>query len=76
MTSQITFGRATADEARIYQDGDHIGDVYRQRDILEPSSAYFVIHLSEDPRGPVTVHDRSRIRDVAQRLIDSHPLLA
>ena len=34
MTSQITFGRVNADEARIYQDGDHVGDLYRQRDIL------------------------------------------
>ena len=74
MTSQITFGRATADEARIYQDGDHVGDVYRQRDILDPASSYFVIHLDEDSRGSVRVHERSRIRDVAQRLVDTHPL--
>ena len=53
MSSRITFGRASADEARIYQDGDHVGDLYRQRDILEPSSSYFVIHLDEDPRGSV-----------------------
>ena len=25
MTGQITFGRVGADEARIYQDGDHVG---------------------------------------------------
>ena len=74
MSIRITFGRASADEARIYQDGDHIGNVYRQRDILEPSSSYFVIHLDDDSRGPVTVHERSRIRDIAQRLIDTHPL--
>ncbi len=77
MTGQITFGRVGADEARIYQDGDHVGDLYRQRDILDPAaSSYFVIHLDEDPRGPVTVHERSRVREVARRLLDSHPLLA
>ena len=74
MTSQITFGRATADEARIYQDGDHVGDLYRQRDILDPASHYYMIHLDEDPRGPARVHQRSRIRDATQRLLDTHPL--
>ena len=31
-------------------------------------------HLDEDPRGPVRVHDRSRIREVAEQRIRSHPL--
>ena len=74
MSSQITFRRVGADEARIFQDGDHVGDVYRQRDILDPESSLYVIHLDEDPRGPVRVHDRARIRDAALRLLGSHPL--
>ena len=36
---------------------------------------YFVVHLSEDPRGWVRVHDRSRIREVAQHRLDTHPLM-
>ncbi len=74
MSSQITFRRVSADEARIFQDGDHVGDVYRQRDILDLASSLYVIHLDEDPRGPVTVQERSHVRQVAQRLIASHPL--
>ena len=74
MSNQITFGRASADEARIYQDGDHVGDLYRQTDILDPASSYYVIHIEEDSRGPVRVHERARIRAVAQRLVDTHPL--
>ena len=74
MSSQITFGRVSAHEARIYQDGDHVGDLYHQTDILDPASSYFVIHLDEDSRGPVRVHERSRVRAVAQSLVDSHPL--
>ena len=70
----ITFKRSSPDEARIYQDEDHVGDVYRLRDILDPARTYFEIHLSEDPRGPVRVRDRSRIRAVAQELVDTHPL--
>ena len=50
------------------------GGLYRQPDVLDPASSYFVILVAEDPRGPVRVHERSRIRDVAQRLVDNHPL--
>ena len=71
----ITFKRITPQESRIYDaDGDHVGDVYRHDDILAPGRVYYVVHLHEDPRGPKRVHDRGRIRNVAQSLLDSHPL--
>ena len=71
----ITFKRITPHESRIHDaDGDHVGDVYRQDDILVPGQVFYVIHLHEDPRGPQRVHDRSRIRDVARRRLASHPL--
>ena len=72
--SAITFKRITPSESGIYQDGDHVGDVYRQDEILNPGSHCYVIHLAEDWRGPRRVHDRNRIREVAQRLVNSHPL--
>ena len=71
--SQVSFKRITPTESRIFADGEHVGDLYRQPDILYPGRHYFVIHLSEDPRGPRRVHDRSRIREVAQTLVDTHP---
>ena len=71
--SQVSFKRITPTESRIFADGDHVGDVYRQEDILNPGRYYYVVHLSEDPRGPRRVHDRSRIRTVAQDLVSSHP---
>ena len=75
MSSTVTFTRVGDDEARILDaDGDHVGDLFRHPDILHPGSSYFVIHLDEDPRGPVRVHDRSRIREVAEERIRSHPL--
>ena len=70
----ITFRRITPEESRIYQDGTIIGEVYREDDILNAGAHYYVIHLSEDYRGPVRVHERHRIREVARRLVDSHPL--
>ena len=72
--SRITFKRITPHESRIYDDGDCVGEVYRQPDILKPGAHYYVVHLSEDYRGPVRVQERFRIRDVAQRLVDTHPL--
>ena len=72
---RLAFKRITPQESRIYDaDGDHVGDVYRHDDILAPGRVYYVVHFFEDPRGPRRVHDRRRIRDVAQRLFESHPL--
>ncbi len=71
----ITFKRVNPRESRIHDaDGDHVGDVYRQDDILAPGSVFWVVHLHDDPRGPRRVHDRHRIRHVAQSLLHSHPL--
>ena len=71
----LTFKRITPQESRIYDaDDDHVGDVYRHDDILVPGQVFYVVHLFDDPRGPRRVHDRGRIRDVAQSLLDSHPL--
>ena len=72
--SRITFKRITTEESRIYQDGDHIGDVYRLDDILNPGRHVYVAHLDEDIRGPVRIRDRRSIRDVVRQRVDSHPL--
>ena len=71
--SRITFKRITPEQSNIYDDDGCIGEVYRQPDILHPGRHYFIIHLSEDPRGPCRVFDRSRIREQAQRRYDTHP---
>ncbi len=73
----VTSKRVAEDEARIYDaDGDHVGDVYAQDDSLDPGARVYVVHLSEDPRGFVRVHDRARIRRVAEEPLLSHPLLS
>ena len=75
MSRQITFRQVSADEARIHDaDGAHVGDLFRHPDIFNAGRHVFILHLDEDPRGPVTVHERGRVRLVAQRLIASHPL--
>ena len=75
MSSTVTFIRVGANEARIHDaDGDYVGDLFRQRDILEPGEHFYVIHLSEDPRGPLRVHERERVREMAEERLRSHPL--
>ena len=49
--SRITFKRVTPEQSNIYDaDGDRVGEVYRQPDILSPGSHYFIVHLDDDPR--------------------------
>ena len=74
--SHITFRRVAPDEARILADGEYVGDLYRQDDILEPGAVFYVVHLDEDPRGPARVHERTRIRELAEERVRSHPLWA
>ena len=45
MSSDIGFRRVGENEARVYQDGDHVGDVFRQDDILNPGAVFYVVHL-------------------------------
>ena len=73
-STDLTFRRITPEECRIYRDGAIVGEVYRQEDILNAGRHHYVIHLSEDHRGPVKVRERHRIRAEAQRLVDTHPL--
>ena len=71
----IAFKRIAQDESRIYDGaGDHVGDVYALDDPLCAGARYFVVHLSEDPRGPCRIDDRSRIREVTENRVRSHPL--
>ena len=72
--SGVAFRRIAPDESRIVFDGDHVGDVYALDDPLREGARYFVVHLDEDPRGPCRIHDRNRIREVAEQRILSHPL--
>ena len=73
--SSISFKQVATDEARIYDyNGDYVGDVYRVPAINDEGAPVYLVHLSEDPRGWTRVHDRSRIREVAQLRLATHPL--
>ena len=75
MSSTVIFTRVADNEARIHDsDGHYVGDLFRHPDILHRGQYFYVVHLSEDPRGWVRVHSRDRIRAVAEERLRSHPL--
>ena len=70
---QLTFKRITPDLSRIYDDDGCVGEVYSLPDILNSGRRVYVLHLNEDPRGPQTIVDRSRIREEARLRMLTHP---
>ena len=71
--NHVSFKRVRPDESRIYSDGEYVGDVYAHDDILNPGRRVYLILLEDDLRGWVAVHDRSRIREMAEARLLSHP---
>ena len=74
---RISFKCIAPEESRIHDaDGDHVGDIYTQDDVLHPGGRIYAVHMLEDPRGFVRVKDRNRIRRVAGEPLLSHPFLS
>ena len=71
--TRIALRRIDEHEALIVADGETVGGLYRRTDILGGGTVY-VVHLDEDWRGPVRVHERHRIREIAEERIRTHPL--
>ena len=69
----VTFQRVADDEARILADGEYVGDLYRQRDILAPDAVLYIVHLEDDPRGWCRMHQRHHVREVAIERNRTHP---
>ena len=59
---------------RIYHYGNMVGEIYRHEDLLIPGTHLFLIHLVEDHRGFVRVHDINVLHQTTRRLIDTHQL--
>ena len=73
--TDLAFKLAAPDEVRIYRDGQHIGDIFKDEDILNPGQHHYLIWLAEDWRGWKRVTERSRLRETAERWVETHPLL-
>ena len=62
-------------EARIFEDGELVGEMFRDESAFEEQPAFYTVQLSEDPRGPRRVYAREQLLETAQWTVDSHPLL-
>jgi len=72
--SRVTFRRIASDQANIHdENGECIGEIYRERDILNPARHHYIAWLTEDPRGSVRIHDRCRIREIVEARARTHP---
>ena len=69
----IAFRRIDEHEALIVADGETVGGLYRQTDILGGGTVY-VVHLDEDPRGFRRIFERARIHDAVAEMLETHPL--
>ena len=72
--TELRFELAVPDEVRIYRDGEYVGDIYKDEDILNPGRHHYLIWLVEDWRGWKRVTDRSTLRATAERWVLTHPL--
>ena len=70
-STAISFSRTSPEESRIYLGDRYMGDVFAYDDMCRPGTRVFEIHLDEDRRGPHRVHDRSKVRETAQRMVDT-----
>lgn len=69
----ITFKRVAPHKSRIYEDGDCIGEVYRQRDVLNPGQLHYIAYIMEDPRRSFRLHGPTSIREIVSQRILTHP---
>ena len=66
----LTFARTAADEVRIYRDGEYIGDIYKDEDVLNPGRFHYLIWLAEDWRGCKRVTERRELRATVERWVE------
>ncbi len=72
----ITFRRSGEDEYMIVVYGETVGSVTRRIDYATPDrSHYYVVHLSEDWKGPRQVDKRSEIRPAAAAMLVERDLV-
>lgn len=66
---RLEFHRTDEDEVSIYRDGDLVGHIYKDEDVLNPGRHVYLIWLSEDRRGWKKVTDRRALRPTVERWI-------
>ena len=70
----IDIREATPEHARIYEDGDLIGEIFRDESAIDDDPPFYVVHLTEDPRGPKRICVNENLFETVHWMVDSHPL--
>ena len=71
----IHFKRTLPDHAHMYHDQELVGELTKQPDLLNAGSFFYVVHLFNDRRGPIRIHNRNRILEVAEQRIRTCELM-
>ena len=70
----IDIDRIAPREARIHEDGELVGEVFRDETGFGEEPPFHVVDLSEDPRGPKRVYLREDLVETARWTLDAHPV--
>ena len=71
----IQFKRTLSNHAHIYHGGELVEELTKQPDLLKHGTWFYVVHLFDDCRGPTRIHDRKRVREVAEERIRTCELM-
>ena len=72
--SAIDIDRFAPREARISEDGELVGEVFRDEIGFEEEPPFHVVDLSEDPRGPKRVYVREDLVETVRWTLDPNPV--
>ena len=71
----IHFKRTLSDHAHMYHDQELVGRTHKLPDFSTKVPSFYVVHLFDDRRGPIRVHDSNRILEVAEQHIRTCELM-
>ena len=70
----IDIDRAAPTVARITEDGELVGELFRDESGFEEEPPFHVVDLTEDPRGPKRVYLRESLVETARWTLDPLPV--
>ncbi|MDE3260993.1 MAG: hypothetical protein OYL41_03305 [Acidobacteriota bacterium] len=72
--SAIDIDRAVPPMPRLSEDGELVGELFRDEAGFEEEPPFYVVDLTEDPRGPKRVYVRESLLETARWTLDPHPV--
>lgn len=66
--------RLAPEEARIFEDGELVAEIFRGDHAFEEQPPFYVVDLTDDPHGPRRIYARDHSIETARWTVDSAPL--